>query len=148
MSGCVRERICVHACSLTRKQRVGAGQAGLVGGISPAQPPQAAAALLYRHQGGVVNTRELLATPRGEALAACTDTWVGKGRSTKNKSIRRRRKKEETSIFKVGKRRLSSNRCTYLILENSHLQSSGVHPSLRSRPSLSYSPSGCLSLAV
>lgn len=80
------ERMCVHACSLTRKQRVGAGQAGLVGGIPPAQPPQAAAALLHWHQGGVVNARELLATPRGETLATCTNTCAGRwSTSTMNK---------------------------------------------------------------
>lgn len=39
----------VHACSLTRKESVGARQAGLVGGILPAQPPHAAAALLHLH---------------------------------------------------------------------------------------------------
>lgn len=113
--------VSVHACSLTRKQCVGAGQAGLVGGIPPAQPPQAAAALFHWHQGGVVNTRKLLATPRGETLATCTDTWAGKGRSTKNKSIRRRRKKEETFIFKVEKRRLSSSSLTQCIKSSLYL---------------------------
>lgn len=97
---------CVHACSLTRKQCVGAGQAGPVGGIPPAQPPQAAAALLHWHQGGVVNTRELLAAPRGEAPAACTNTWEGKGRSTKNKSIWRRRKKRRNIHFQSGKKKV------------------------------------------
>lgn len=102
----VCEHICVHACTLTGKQCVGAGQAGLVGGIPPAQPPQAAAALLHRHQGGVVNTRELLATPRGETLAACTDTWAGKGTvSTKSESGEGEKKRRKIH-FQRGKKKV------------------------------------------
>lgn len=70
------KQLCVcayaHACSLTGKKRVGARQARLVGGIPPTQPPQAAAALLHLHQGGVMNAREVLATPRRVTLAAHT----------------------------------------------------------------------------
>lgn len=65
----------VHACSLTRQESVSARQAGLVRGIPPAQPPQAAAALLHLHQGGVMNARELLTTPRRVTLATHTHTW-------------------------------------------------------------------------
>ncbi len=65
----------VHACFLTRKESVGARQAGLVRGIPPAQPPQAAAALLHLHQGGVMNSRELLTTPCRVTLATHTHPW-------------------------------------------------------------------------
>lgn len=66
--------VCAYApaCSLTGKKRVGARQARLVGGIPPTQPPQAAAALLHLHQGGVMNAREVLATPRRVTLATHT----------------------------------------------------------------------------
>lgn len=62
----------MYAYSLTRKEGVGARQAGLVRGIPPAQPPQAAATLLHLHQRGVVNAGELLTTPCRVTLAAYT----------------------------------------------------------------------------
>lgn len=59
-------------CPLTWKEGVGAGQTGLIRSIPPAQPPQAAAALLQLHQRGVMNTGKLLAVPRGVTLATHT----------------------------------------------------------------------------
>lgn len=86
----------MHACCLTWKQRVGAGQAAPVGGIPPAKSPQAAAALLHGHQGGVVNTRELLAAPRGETLAARTNSWEAQGkRQTKMKQEQQEEQERE-----------------------------------------------------
>ena len=68
----------MHVCKLcfpTREESVGARQAGLVRGISPGHPPRAAAALLHGHKGGVMNSWELLTTPRGVTLATHANTW-------------------------------------------------------------------------
>jgi len=61
--------------ALTREESVGAGRAGLVGGVPPAQAPQAAAALLHGHEGRVMDPREVLTSPGREAAATHPHTW-------------------------------------------------------------------------
>lgn len=75
----------MHVCFLTRKESVGARQAGLIRGISPGQSPLAAAALLHGHEGGVVDSREIRTTPRGVTLTAHTRTWEQGNRQTTEK---------------------------------------------------------------
>lgn len=93
--------ICTHTCSLTWKERVCARQAGLVGGVPPAQPPQAAAALLHLHQGGVVNAGELLAAPRGVTVTTHAHSWEKDIREMR--SGRRRGKRVKSRGLRTSK---------------------------------------------
>lgn len=82
----------VYVYSLTRKERVGTGQASLVRGIFPAQPPQCAAAVLHGHKGWVMNPRELLTTPCGVTVTSHPHPWEVKVR----KIWKRMRKREKS----------------------------------------------------
>lgn len=68
----------IHECSLTRKESVGTRQAGLVRGVSPAQSPQGAAAMLHGHEGRVMNSRELFTAPRRVTVTAHSHPWLKK----------------------------------------------------------------------